>query len=60
MPPSVAELADDPLQELERRHDEALQQLDQLDQKIEQALREFSAVQKDTAERFGRTQKAAA
>lgn len=49
-----------PLNDLERRHDDALRQLEELDQKIERALGEFSAVQKETAERFGRTQKAAA
>ena len=50
----------DPLAELERRQDDALAQLDALDQRIEQALREFAAIQKDTADRFGHKQKAAA
>lgn len=59
MPPPTVSLSD-PLGELERRHDDALRQLDELDKKIEQALKEFSDVQQDAAERFGRTQKAAA
>lgn len=59
MPPVTAKDTD-PLSELDRRHDDALRQLDELDQEIERALNAFSAVQKETAERFGRTQKAAA
>lgn len=50
----------DPLADLERRQDEALQQLDELEAQIERALREFTAVQQTTAELVGRTQKAAA
>lgn len=56
---SIADSAD-PLLELERRQDEVLQRLDELDRRVEQAIREFVAVQKDTAERFGPKQKAAA
>lgn len=56
--PSVS--LSDPLGELERRHDDALRQLDELEKKIEQALKEFSDVQKDAVERLGRPQKAAA
>ncbi len=59
MPLAIAKEPDQ-LGELDRRHDDALRQLDELDQRIERALREFSDVQKETAERFGRTQKAAA
>lgn len=59
MPLAIANETD-PLSELDRRHDDALRQLDELDQRLEQALKEFSAVQKDAAERYGRTQKAAA
>lgn len=59
MPFTVVE-STDPLIELDRRHDQVLEQLDDLDRRIEQALASFSAVQKDTAERFGRPQKAAA
>jgi tetrahydromethanopterin S-methyltransferase subunit G len=50
----------DPLLELERRQDEVLRRLDELDRRVEQAICEFVAVQKDTAERFGPKQKAAA
>ena len=50
----------DPLAELERRQEDVLAQLDALDQRIELALREFAAIQKDTADRFGHRQKAAA
>ncbi|HVX13823.1 MAG TPA: hypothetical protein VHC22_21755 [Pirellulales bacterium] len=50
----------DPIADLERRHDDVLRQLDDLDRRVEQALRDFAIVQKDTAERFGRKQKAAA
>ena len=52
--------ASDPLSELERRQDEVLRQLDELDRRVEQATREFVAVQQQTAERFGRKQKSAA
>lgn len=50
----------DPLAELEHRQDEALQQLDELERRIEQAIHDFQAVQQATADRFGRKQKAAA
>ncbi|HVA49868.1 MAG TPA: hypothetical protein VNH11_26110 [Pirellulales bacterium] len=56
----IAADSTDPLAELERRQDEALQQLDDLDRRVEQALREFIALAKTTAERFGRPQKTAA
>lgn len=59
MPFTVAEPSD-PLAELDRRQDDVLRQLEDLDRRIEQALSDFTAVQKDAAERFGRTQKAAA
>jgi hypothetical protein len=59
MPFTVAD-STDPLIELERRQDNVLRQLDELDHRIERALREFAAVQRDTAERFGHSQKAAA
>jgi hypothetical protein len=59
MPFTVVETTD-PLAELERRQDDVLVQLDDLDRCIEQALRDFAAVQKDTADRFGQKQKAAA
>ncbi|HET6882920.1 MAG TPA: hypothetical protein VFI31_22315 [Pirellulales bacterium] len=59
MPFTVVE-STDPLLELDRRHDQVLEQLEDLDRRIEQALSSFTAVQKDTAERFGRTQQAAA
>ena len=52
--------ASDPLADLERRQDEVLRQLDELDRRVEQATREFVAVQQRTAERFGRKQKNAA
>ena len=50
----------DPLAELDRRQDEVLAQLDELDRRIEQALREFTALQQATAERFAAPTKAAA
>lgn len=50
----------DPLAELDRRQDEVLAQLDQLDRRIEQALREFTALQNAAAERFASPTKAAA
>lgn len=56
---SIADSAD-PLLDLERRQDEVLQRLDELDRRVEQAIREFVAVQKDTTERFAPKQKAAA
>ena len=56
---SIADSAD-PLLELDRRQDEVLQRLDELDRRVEQAIREFVAVQQDTTERFGPKQKAAA
>jgi CII-binding regulator of phage lambda lysogenization HflD len=59
MPFNVVE-STDPLVELERRQDEVLRQLDELDLRIEEALSTFAAVQKETAELFGRRQKAAA
>jgi hypothetical protein len=52
--------APDPLAELERRHDEALRQLEELEGQIEQAIGAFAAVQQAVAERVGRKQKAAA
>lgn len=58
--PFIVTASSDPLIELEHRQDNVLRQLDELDQRIEQALREFAVVQKETAERFGRPQKAAA
>lgn len=59
MPLSTANETD-PLSELDRRHDDALRQLEELDRRIEQALKEFCAVQQEAGERFGRTQKVAA
>jgi hypothetical protein len=50
----------DPLAELERRQDEALRELDELEAKIELAIREFLAIEHATADRFGRKRKAAA
>lgn len=46
--------ATDPFAELDRRQEEVLRQLDDLDRRIEQAIREFAAVQQDAAERFSR------
>ncbi|HEV3343241.1 MAG TPA: hypothetical protein VG125_22910 [Pirellulales bacterium] len=51
--------APEPLADLERRQDEALRQLDELEAQIDQAFLDFAAVQQITAERFGRKQKAA-
>ena len=50
----------DPLMELDRRQDEVLRQLDELDRRIEQAIGQFVAVQRETAERFGPKEKVAA
>ena len=49
----------EPLADLERRQDEAIRELDALEARIDQAFRDFAAVQQITAERFGRKQKAA-
>lgn len=49
----------DPLAELDRRHDEALRQLEELEDRVERAICEFATVQQAAAERFGRKQKAA-
>ena len=56
---AAVEKAPDPLADLERRQDEALRQLDELEAQVDKALREFVAVQQSTAELFGRKQKAA-
>jgi hypothetical protein len=58
MLPAVKQ-ASEPLADLERRQDEALRQLDELEARIDAAFRDFAAVQQITAERFGRKQKAA-